>query len=518
MVVQSVRRGVRRAAKVLVSFGASTAVLFAVAGLAVAIPLSSASAAVPNPTVTGPIPDSNSCSATASCPSPPGPADGIHIPIPLDGVSNQSEFTSANYVEEEYYISGTATAYEQDPNAPAWDSTGFWTAIPSTTLPPANYVTRILVRRPADPKKFNGIVVVEWLNVTAGTDLAPDYGYYRTELLRDGFVWVGVTAQYVGVYGGGFFAPPGFGLISYDPVRYGSLVHPGDSYAYDIFSQAAQAIRNPVGVNPLGSSAYVIKGMIADGESQSAAYMVTYYDAIQPLDHLFDGFLIHSRGAGGAALFAGSGGAVPTPAFLRTDQVPALVLETETDTVGHYSARQPDSDTYRLWEPAGTAHVDSYDLASLNANQATQEPFYPANSCTYPDNSAHERYIMNAALFRLSQWIDGGTPAPSAPPIDVVSGVIQRDSLGIAEGGIRLPEMDVPTLTQQGVGNTGTPFCILFGRALPLPVSLPSLYGNHGTYVSDFTHATNALQAEGFLLGPDAQNAKTTAAQSSVPQ
>jgi hypothetical protein len=373
----------------------------------------------------------------------------------------------------------------------------------------------MLVRRPTDPTKFNGIVVVEWLNVTAQIDLAPDYGYYRTELLRDGFIWVGVSAQLVGINGSAIL--PGFALKSWDPVRYGSLVHPGDNYCYDIYSQAAQAILHPVGINPLGSSAYVIKGILADGESQSAGRMTTYFDAIQPLAQLFDGFLIHSRGAAGSGLFAGAGGSVPSPSLLRTDQQPALVFETETDTVGHFAARQAASPTYRLWEGAGTAHVDSYDLASYSADPVNQEPSYPANSCVFPYNSAHERYLMNAALLRLSQWINGGTLPPTAPPIDVIAGAIQRDAFGIALDGIRLPEMDVPTETEQGVLNTGTAFCILFGRTLPLPVTLSSLYPNHGKYVSEFVHATTNLEKAGFLLGPDAEEANTEAGEASVP-
>lgn len=44
---------------------------------------------------------------------------------------------------------------------------------------------------------------------------------------------------------------------------------------------------------------------------------------------------------------------------------------------------------------------------------------------------------MDAAMLRLSQWINGGTPPPSGQPIDVVGGAIQRDSLGIALDGIR---------------------------------------------------------------------------------
>jgi len=470
------------------------------------------SAAEANPAVTGPI--TGGCSP--SCPSPPGPPNGIHVPEAFLGVSNQAPFQAADCTEEEYFFSGTATAFERDPAAPAWDSTGTWTARPSTTIAPAAYESRMLVRRPTDPTKFNGYVVVEWLNVTAQIDLAPDYGYYQTELLRDGFIWVGVSAQALGVKGN-LLLGANFALKSWDPVRYGPLLHPGDNYCYDLYSQAAQAIRHPVGINPLGSSAYVIKGILADGESQSAARMTTYFDAIQPLAQIFDGFLIHSRGAAGTGLFAGPGGSVPSPSFLRTDQQPALVFETETDTVGHFAARQPNSATYRLWEGTGTARVDSYDLASFTSDPVNPEPSYPANSCTFEDNTAHERYLMNAAVLHLSQWINGGTLPPTAPPIDVVSGVIQRDSLGIALDGIRLPEMDVPTLTQQGVGNTGTPFCILFGRTLPLPVSLDSLYTNHGKYLSKFAHATNDLETAGFLLDPDAEEAKTDAGASDVP-
>ena len=42
--------------------------------------------------------------------------------------------------------------------------------------------------------------------------------------------------------------------------------------------------------------------MIAVGESQSAAFLTTLANAVHPLDPVFDGFLIHSRGANGAPL------------------------------------------------------------------------------------------------------------------------------------------------------------------------------------------------------------------------
>src|SRR4030095_5950610 len=89
------------------------------------------------------------------------------------------------------------------------------------------------------------------------------------------------------------------GLKINDPERYGSLSHPGDSFSYDIFSPAGQAIRrgdpDPLrGLHP--------QSVVAAGESQSAGRLVTYVNAIDPVAQVYDGFLIHSRGGGSARL------------------------------------------------------------------------------------------------------------------------------------------------------------------------------------------------------------------------
>ncbi len=52
----------------------------------------------------------------------------------------------------------------------------------------------------------------------------------HNELIRSGTAWVGVSAQKVGVDAS----------ISNSPARYSSLVHPGDSYSYNIFSRPAR--------------------------------------------------------------------------------------------------------------------------------------------------------------------------------------------------------------------------------------------------------------------------------------
>jgi hypothetical protein len=471
-----------------------------------------ASTGVLNPVVTGPI----TASCNPRCPVPLGPVSGIHTPPEFDGQTVSSGLAARGYTEHEYFFSGTASAFGRDPSAPAWDATGNWTAKVSTTIPTAAYKSRMLVIEPSNPAMFSGTVVVEWLNVSAGLDVPVDYGYAHQELLRSGDIYVGVSAQAVGINGGAPFA--GFGLKSYDPVRYGSLMHPGDNYSYDIFSQAAQAIRSPAGVNPLGSSAYVVHKMIADGESQSAGRMVTYINAIQPLAREFDGFFVHSRFSSGADLFS-PGGAVPANAQIRTDQVPVMVFETETDTVPNFSARQPDGTNYRLWEAAGTAHVDGQSETFIYKYLINQIPSFAsaAPGCNVALNAANERYLEDAAYSQLDTWVNVGTLPNSPPPISVVAGVIQRDAFGIAKGGIRLPEIDVPTQVTSGVGNTPVGFCSLYGRTKPLPVPLSSLYPNHAAYVAAFTAATNTQEAAGFLLAPDAAQEIANATISSPP-
>src|SRR5665213_2406984 len=67
----------------------------------------------------------------------------------------------------------------------------------------ADFATRLLVYRPVDDAAFNGTVWVEWLNVSGGLDASPDWLFTHTELMRRGAAWVGVSAQKIGVEGGG---------------------------------------------------------------------------------------------------------------------------------------------------------------------------------------------------------------------------------------------------------------------------------------------------------------------------
>ena len=65
------------------------------------------------------------------------------------------------YVEEERFLSGTARSFARIGH---WKVDGRWDAEPAQEQ---LYAVRLLIRRPVDPAHFNGIVVVEWLNVSA---------------------------------------------------------------------------------------------------------------------------------------------------------------------------------------------------------------------------------------------------------------------------------------------------------------------------------------------------------------
>ncbi|WP_249228019.1 alpha/beta hydrolase domain-containing protein [Kutzneria sp. CA-103260] len=427
--------------------------------------------------------------SAAEGPQVSGPVTGGRLGIPFN--SSPVPLGAAGYTEQEYFFGGTATGYAQ---SGTWTGDGRWSVTPAEQAP---YETRMLVRRPADPARFNGTVVVEWLNVTAGIDLDPDFQYENEELLRAGYAWVGVSAQQLGVDA----------LKKIDPGRYGTLNHPGDTFSYDIFSQAAQALRHPQGADPL--QGLKPKALIADGESQSAFRMVTYANAIQPVQRLYDGFLIHSRRDAGAPINLNQ---LSPAAWTRTDSgVPVLTVQTETDVLAplnYFPAAQPDNPRFRLWEIPGTSHVDAH---VQQLGQVEIQRFFPGITlpqCGLPPNDGQERYVMDAALAHLNAWVRYGAAPPEADRITITGTppAMVRDQYGNAEGGIRTPALQAPAATLTGTGNTGDSLqCTLEGTTVPFtPEQLARLYPTNADYVAAVGRAAAQAVVKGFLLPADA--------------
>ena len=416
----------------------------------------------------------------------------------------------AGWVEEELRLSGTATTYTSEGDLPTDGRFDLGTAFEEP------FATRVIVRRPP-PEDFNGTVLVEWLNVSGGFDASPDYTYLADEILRGGYAWVGVSAQYVGVEGGpvavstpvSAAAGAGKGLRELDPERYDGLRHPGDAFAYDIFTQAAVAARTAEVLDALEP-----ERVLAVGESQSGFALTTYANGVQPLTDAFDGFLIHSRGGATAPLgvfdkgvdIASTLGGEPT--VIRDDlAVPVLTLQSETDVVGildYLPARQPDTATFRLWEVAGTAHADRFALGALSDRLG----------CPAPINDGPQHLVAKAALRALDAWVRDGTEPPAGDRLTVEAGAYVRDEDGIVRGGIRTPLVDVPLDTLSGDPAPGGPIqCLLFGTTTPLTdARLAELYDGPAAYLRAYERSADAAVAAGFVL-PEDREALLAAAQ-----
>ena len=428
--------------------------------------------------------------------------------------------TATGHVVEEYILSGTASSYKESGTV----------VEPAGTAP---YVTRIVVIRPADVKKYNGTVVVEWLNVTGGIDYGPVWNMARRAILRSGSTYVAVSAQAIGIEGGithfGINTP---GLKKSNPQRYGRLSHPGDAYSYDIFSQAGALLKSPGAGGVLGK--LVPRQVIGMGESQSAFYLTTYVNAIDPLAHVYDGYLIYSR-FGGAAAVDGSWMMKPTPGAsyfvkMRDDlRVPTMIFLTETDVIGpgapgYYGARVPDNAHLRVWEVAGTSHADVYlfkvseidsgtaSYAALAAAWAPTNEIYGAKLDKSVNNAPQHHYIVESAIVHLERWVASGQAPPHGQPIKL-AGTGQKgdpvhtvvDENGNAYGGVRSPWVDVPVSVLSGAGNSGSPLAMLSGSAVPFDASeLAKLYpGGKAEYLKRFGASLGTAIQAGFILPDD---------------
>ena len=420
-----------------------------------------------------------------------GPVTGGERGAPFAAV----EVSDRGYSTEEYFLDGAASAYELVDGSHGED--GRWNTRRADDT--ADFRTRLLVVRPADPSTFNGTVIVFWLNVTAGYELGSAGG----EALR-GYAWVGVSAQKVGIDG---FPQDPQGLKAWDPERYGSLVHPGDAYSYDIFAQAARAVgpgRDREGTDPMGGLA--VERLIAAGASQSAARLRTYINGVHPVTGVFDGFLpfidfgrivpFASERDGGRR---GAG-----RASIRADlDVPAIVVNSETEVTSYFGVREPDSARFRLWEVPGTSHV------SL---PRPDEPDSGANWLSYMP-------VYNAAIRHLDRWIKDGVEPPAMPRVEVKAGnprpEVARDEHGNALGGIRLPDIEVPTASHSGFGTQreGTRFGFLFGTATDFDTeTLRGLYPDGEHYLVAWNAAMDRSIDQGMILAEDAPAMRDQAA------
>ncbi len=384
------------------------------------------------------------------------------------------------YESHEYFVSGTATATGSD-----------------TT---ADYTTRIVVVHPSDPADFSGTVMLDWVNVTAQFENAVNSLTSVEFLLREGWAWAHVSAQAAGIC-----CTPALTPKTWDPVRYADLSHPGDDYSYDMFSQIAQAFKQPGDVHPLrGMTAEIV---LAAGQSQGGSRVSGFISSGQALDRTIDGIL---QQAGG------------TKNYETAPPIP--VIHLLGDREGSVADPTPWP-TYRLWEVAGAAHQDSWVgrqqtegastrvIAGVRQSRGMAEALWEsagqygeiidprAAVCIVNGALLPNRYVANAALAALDTWARGGEPAPTGARYEFDGTGLAKDSDQNTLGGIRLAPMTAPVATY--IADS----CNLGGITIPFTeAQIIQRYGDHQTYFDLMYEQTQVNLADGHILPADADD------------
>ncbi len=456
--------------------------------------------------------------------------------------------TEAGYAEREFTMSGGANIYKENG---FWSSNGKW----SVKLSQANvpYTTRLLVRYPTNPAKFNGTVVIEWLNDTTGGDQDPVFSELYKQIVNQGYAYVGVTAQRPGMKD----------LATWDPKRYGTLGDSNDGESYEIFTQAAEAIKAD-SATLLGG--LTVKELIGAGDSQSAFRVDTYVNAFEPTTHAFNGFLAVGRAVTAAPIGEGLVAASPFPALIRTDNTaPFIQLNTQGDIeeLDAGAARQADNSDLRTWELAGASHIDAHEAAYETETIAREEPTLGIPSCIFgtpiegtgtPLDGINQTDNMplfeveDAALADLQNWLTKGVAAPKSPQIETIPvffgayDLVIKNQYGIGDGGIQMPDAQVPvedysainfakvdeedftepqiqseledaftTLETGGISNEAlrdSGLCLLSGYFTDFSSStLKSMYPTTASYASKFDAAVKTEESDGFMTAEDAASA-----------
>jgi hypothetical protein len=481
---------------------AAVSVFVVLAGLvASSAPAWALNGQVPTPTVTGPI---------------------AVTPTSYPFLATDIDLDKYGYVEEEFFVSGLGYRYDTSGGIGQTASKILTGGPNSNGTYPFN--TRIVVRRPVDPADANDIVVAEWNNVTSTQDVEFNWFGDPFFLLRNGYTFVAVTAQNVGVNA----------LKGFDRPRYRDLTVTGndtvptgegldrDALSYDVFSSVVKALKGMAGdgsVDPLGG--ITAEKVIASGESQSCGRLATHYNKIEPIHDAIDGYLLTVCGS-----------------QLRTDRPDdkaVRVLSELENQIQRPEETYPDTDSIRHWEVAAGSHLPR--MAWDNLDDLLNRDFTPLTvECEkFPLSLVEWPFTVNRAIDGLSEWIGGGEAPPIAPRGQYVANpafdpglpvsnsnlsvILDRDQYGIAKGGIRFPAVTVPTATNTGINRQAegaesafSLFCGLLGSSTAFTQpSLGSLYRDHADYVARYSRAADQFLSTGFILAEDVSRLKRNA-------
>ncbi|MCL2839391.1 MAG: alpha/beta hydrolase domain-containing protein [Defluviitaleaceae bacterium] len=457
---------------------------------------------------------------------------------PFAAAADTCSFDKIGYIEDEFFMSGTANIYKEGENRK-----------PEVIFHDAPYTTRLLIRRPIDITKFSGNVVFEILNSTAGIDIDRMWVNSWQFFTRNGDIYVGITSK-------GHVVDA---LLKFDPQRYAPInwANPlpdrpmpagaqttgifrflpqfESGLFWDMLIDCAKLLKSDDPMNPIVQ--YPNRHIFLTGWSQSgfyiARYLKSFYDAS---DVLFSGYLSAGSGAYCSPLNAyesqlpsfGASGCLPVGSMMGAPE-PVIAINTESENRMVYwqgDFDEPDF-KFRTYQIAASSHDTKYCLLDYYGKEglAMLDRIGISNGFTGVDGDPLDNpfeVIFNAAFYHLYTWARYGVPAPYAPPIetfiayekstDPMGGYAdnQRDVFGNCKGGIRTPVVDYPTgvyssfSTSANDGTGSANVNPMFGKVNPFPKEmLKHLYGNISHYRRLVTEGTDVTIAQGFILSED---------------
>jgi len=301
-------------------------------------------------------------------------------------------YAKFNYEAKEYFISGTT----------------------SSGTP---YKTRIVIRKPKDNTRFNGLILAESMHPSGNP-----WVFHFTQ----------TYAMTTGVIGLEILTTTPAGLAAANQARYKDLVMPNGA-ANDILAQVGALVKSDHKDNPL--SGLTVRKMILAGSSASAGVAQNYLtnahmvQRLADMKPIYDGFMPTS-----------ANGQIPVL------DVPTILVPTMRETFSGNGTTQADNGKLRIYEFAGMAHIDSRVAGG-----------YYTDPCKYPISRYPMGAEMAVALDKLFAWVEKDVAPPHAdrfyvdfnpdnkPKLDRDKGsLLALDEFGNVRGGIRNTYVDVP--------------------------------------------------------------------------
>lgn len=403
-----------------------------------------------------------------------------------------------DYVAEEFMVSGVSNIWE---STSVLDTAGGGSSseaafnylqhtpnsTPRKVTGSGPYTTRIVLYRPRDMAKFNGVTVIEPIHTNHET-----YHYVFNTISRF-YGQRGIAVMMV-------LHPQSFPvMMKADAQRYGSLAMKDWTQFWGSIMQLGALLKSEqtplrAVTKRLYMTGYSFTGML------TATFANFYHDLARHPDGrpIFDGYLPHGNNY-----------------YTQPLDVPVIRVNSQGDfnyfTNSSYNpfARVPDSNDpwnrTRRYEIAGAQH----GTLSPPEEGAAIPPFWNAEMDSpcwskYPPGAKfHDmiflRPVWEMAVVHMEDWITRNIPPPRAPWITISKDTkhAEYDQDGNAIGGLRMPDLQVPVAIY-GIGENE---CRLRGYMIPFSTEkLRARYSTKANYLKLYDNATDAMVVERWIL------------------